>query len=69
MNGKLPVFGMLKSESFFYCSQSIPDFKNLKGLEQLCFGLHTCFTGVKQECRVWKNLFLTILNPFTSLAF
>ena len=48
MNGKLPVFGMPKSESFFYCSQSIPDFENLKDFEQLCFGLHTCFTGVKQ---------------------
>ena len=44
-------------------------FENLKGFEQLCFGLHTCFTGVKRECGVWENLFLTILNPFTSLAF
>ena len=69
MNGKLPVFGMFRSETFFYWSQSIPDFEILKGFEQLCFGLHICFTGVKQECRVWKNLFLTILNPFTSLAF
>ena len=68
-NGKLPVFGMFRSETFFYWSQSIPDFENLKDFERLCFGLHTCFTGVKRECRVWKNLFLTILNPFTSLAF
>lgn len=69
MNGKLPVFGMFRPETFFYWSQSIPNFENLKGFEWLCFGLHTCFTGVKRECRVWKNLFLTILNPSTSLAF
>ena len=69
MHGKHPVIGMFRSETFFYWSQSIPDCENLKGFEWLCFGLHTCFTCVKRECRVWKNLFLTILNPFTSLAF
>ena len=31
MNGKLPVFGMFRSETFFYWSQSIPDFENMKG--------------------------------------
>ena len=55
MNGKLPLFGMFRSETFFYWSQSIPDFENMKGFEWLCFGLHTCFTGVKRECRVWKK--------------
>ena len=69
MNGKLPVFGMFRSETFFYWSQSIPDCENLKGFEWLCFGLHTCFTGVKQECRVWKTCFSSFWILLPVLAF
>ena len=69
MNGKLPVYGMFRSETFFYWSQSIPDIENLKGFEWLCFGLHTCFTGVKRECGVWKICFSPFWILLPVLAF
>ena len=55
-------------EPFFYCGQSIPDFENLKGFERFCFGLHTCFTGVKRECRVWKKFVSHHFESFSKFS-